>query len=448
VSLDAQIDLLVLGAGIAGLTAAARTVAAGGRAIVVEKDSITGGSATFAEFLWTAPSVEVFASVEPETDLTLAERLVTGRAVALAWVRSLGVSCGPQVPLLGFGVGNRVDFAALVHALTLTVRNGPGSRVLVESEPVELIGDQRVLGAWITTADGELVEIRAGHTLLAMGGFAADASLRAKHIGESARELPLRAKRQSDGRSLRLSEPLQAGTRLAGCGFYGHLWPAEVTIVDPAQFAPMSMFHSEHGVLVNRQGDRFVDETLGDHINTLAVAEQKGGRALLITDERVHREWMLRPYVKGLEVIDRFANAYRAGGRCARADDLDELAWLPEEWGYPGESVRGTMQAFNAGCATGDLRPARSRDPQGLYEPPYYVVEVIPAITSTFGGLCVDREARVLNRGGAPIAGLLAAGADVGGLYIQRYGGGIAAGMAFGMAASETALSTPVLDAQ
>jgi predicted oxidoreductase len=42
-------------------------------------------------------------------------------------------------------------------------------------------------------------------------------------------------------------------------------------------------------------------------------------------------------------------------------------------------------------------------------------VELIPAITFTFGGLRVDADARVLNRRGSPIPGLLAAGADIGG---------------------------------
>lgn len=437
-----EIDLLVLGGGVAGLTAAARTVQAGGTAIVVERDVVPGGSAVFAEFLWTAPDVETFAEIEPAGDLELIARLVKGRRDALEWIDELGVPHGPEVPLLGFGVGNQVDFAQLIHQL-LQILRADGRAVITSAEPTALLSDdRRVLGAAVEQEGQAPREIRARHTLLAMGGFAADPELRARHIGEAARQLPLRAKPYADGRSLRLTAPLQPTTRLDGTGFYGHLWPAEVTITDPARFAPMSMFHSEHGVLVNRLGSRFVDETLGDHISTLALVGQPGARALLITDERVHREWMLRPYVKGLEPIDRFANAYRAGGRCAVAADLDELADIPEEWGYPGAEVRETMRSFNAACRSGDAVPGRARDPHPLLDPPYYVCEVLPAITFTFGGLLVDADARVLDREQRPIPGLLAAGADIGGLYVQRYGGGIAAAMSFAIAAARTAKPT------
>jgi predicted oxidoreductase len=62
----------------------------------------------------------------------------------------------------------------------------------------------------------------------------------------------------------------------------------------------------------------------------------------------------------------------------------------------------------------------------------------VPALTNTWGGLRTDADARVLDAAGAPIAGLLAAGADVGGLYHRAYGGGIAAGLTFGLRAAET----------
>jgi predicted oxidoreductase len=78
-----------------------------------------------------------------------------------------------------------------------------------------------------------------------------------------------------------------------------------------------------------------------------------------------------------------------------------------------------------------------------LVDPPYYVIEVIPAITNTWRGLRIDPQARVLDADGAPIAGLLAAGSDAGGLYQRAYGGGLAAGLTFGMRAAQKALTTP-----
>jgi succinate dehydrogenase/fumarate reductase flavoprotein subunit len=432
---ELEIDLLVLGGGMAGLSAAARVAQAGGTVVLVEKGGATGGSAAYAEFLWTAPDLESMRAAVPEGNPELAERLIDRRPEALAWVRELGVHTGPSVELLGFGSGNRVDLAALLRTLERIVRDAPGCEVLLRSEPDRLlVEDGRVVGAEILPGDGERRIVRARSTLLAMGGFAGS---EAPRLG-----IPLRANPHSDGRGRALGRSVGGAFGAADAGFYGHLMPAHIAVSDPLRFATLTFFHSEHGVLVNRLGRRFVDETEGDHLSTLATLQQPGARALLICDERVHREWMLRPYVAGLEAPDKFELAYQAGARCATAADLDEFADLPDEWGYPGAVVRDTLVRFNEQCRAGNAEPPRRRDGLGLTDPPYYVLEVTPAITFTFGGLLIDPDARVLGSDDEPIPGLLAAGADAGGLYVRAYAGGLAAALVFGLCAADTAVST------
>ena len=92
----------------------------------------------------------------------------------------------------------------------------------------------------------------------------------------------------------------------------------------------------------------------------------------------------------------------------------------------------------------GSLDPPRRFDAAPIQDPPFYVIEVVPAITFTFGGLIVDPEARVLDEHGRPIPGLHAAGADAGGLYVRAYAGGIAAALIFGLRAARTALEAGV----
>jgi succinate dehydrogenase/fumarate reductase flavoprotein subunit len=203
----------------------------------------------------------------------------------------------------------------------------------------------------------------------------------------------------------------------------------------------VTFYHSEHGVLLNRAGRRFVDETVGDHLSTLAVLDQPDARALFVCDQRVHDEWMLRPYVEGVEPIDAFKLAYRQGARCAVADDLDEFGYLPGEWGYPGPAVRRSLESFNAACRAGRVDPARARDATPLVDPPYYITELVPAMTFTFGGVLIDVQARALDPVGKPIPGLLAAGADSGGLWHRAYAGGVATAIVFGLGAADTALT-------
>jgi succinate dehydrogenase/fumarate reductase flavoprotein subunit len=67
------------------------------------------------------------------------------------------------------------------------------------------------------------------------------------------------------------------------------------------------------------------------------------------------------------------------------------------------------------------------------------VIEVIPAITFTFSGLRIDPHARVLGESGQVIPGLLAAGADAGGVFNRAYAGGLACALVFGLQAAATA---------
>jgi succinate dehydrogenase/fumarate reductase flavoprotein subunit len=70
-----DIDLLVLGGGMAGLSAAARAASEGASIVLVEKGAAIGGSAAYAGFIWTAPTVEVMHEVNPDGHDLLAEDL-------------------------------------------------------------------------------------------------------------------------------------------------------------------------------------------------------------------------------------------------------------------------------------------------------------------------------------------------------------------------------------
>src|SRR5947208_5305663 len=105
--LNQPVDLLVLGGGMTGLAAAARSAQAGASVALVEKAPRTGGSAMYAGFIWTAPTLEVMREINPGGDPALAERLVEGYPAAMDWVRSLGVDAKAPVTVLGYGRGSQ-----------------------------------------------------------------------------------------------------------------------------------------------------------------------------------------------------------------------------------------------------------------------------------------------------------------------------------------------------
>ncbi|MGY6026421.1 FAD-dependent oxidoreductase [Streptomyces spinosirectus] len=440
-----RVDLLVIGGGMAGLSAAAQVASEGGTVVVAEKAERTGGSARFAGFVWTAPSVEEMRRVNPDGDPELATALVDGFGDGVAWIRSLGVECRPPVPVLGFGRGHQVDTNHYLDACERLVRDR-GQQVLTGTSTRSLVTENGVVkGAECVLPDGSARRIDAAWTLLASGGFQGDRHLRAAHVHPNAADIGLRANPHSRGAGLALGRTAGAAFGPEDAGFYGHLIPAGVSLADPARFVDLALYYSEHALLFDTTGERFVDETAGDHLSTMALLERPQARGLLIADARVHREWISASYVEGIPGVDKFQLCHRAGARAAVAESLQDFASMPEEWGYPGATIRDRIEEFNAAMgAGGTTTPGRLLDRRPLDEPPFYVVEAAPAITFTFGGLLIDAGAHVLSAdsdGRAPVPGLLAAGADAGGLYRRAYAGGLAPALVFGLAAGRTALT-------
>ncbi|MFI5798980.1 FAD-dependent oxidoreductase [Streptomyces sp. NPDC051677] len=444
--MDAEtVDLLVIGGGMAGLTAAAQVAAEGGSVVLAEKAERTGGSARFAGFVWTTPTVEEMRRINPDGDPELATALVDGFADGVAWIRSLGVECRPPVPVLGFGRGHQVDTNHYLDSCERLIRDR-GQEVLTTTWTRSLVTENGVVkGAECVAPDGSVRRIEAAWTLLATGGFQGDPGLRAEHIHPSAADIGLRANPHSRGDGLTLGSSAGAAFGKKDAGFYGHLMPAGVSLADPARFVDLALYYSEHALLFDTTGERFVDETLGDHLTTMALLERPQARGLLVADARVHREWISASYVEGIPGVDKFQLCHRAGARSAVADSLEDFAAMPEEWGYPGTTIRDRIKEFNAATSkNGATTPGRRLDRQPLDEPPFHVVEAAPAITFTFGGLLIDAGAHTLSansEGRTPVPGLLAAGADAGGLYRRAYAGGLAPALVFGLAAARTALT-------
>jgi succinate dehydrogenase/fumarate reductase flavoprotein subunit len=445
------VDLLVIGGGMAGLSAAARVAAEGGSVVLVEKADRTGGSARFAGFVWTTPTVEEMRRVNPDGDLELATALVDGFADGVTWIRSLGVECRPPVPVLGFGRGHQLDTNHYLDTCERLLRER-GQDVLTGARTHRLVTEHGVVkGADCVLPDGSTRRIEAAWTLLATGGFQGDPELRAEHVHPRAAGIGLRANPHSRGDGLALGRTAGAAFGKKDAGFYGHLMPAGVSLADPARFVDLALYYSEHALLFDTTGERFVDETLGDHLTTMALLERPEARGLLVADARVHREWISASYVEGIPGVDKFQLCHRAGARSAVADSLDDFASMPEEWGYPGATIRDRIEEFNALARANDAtEPGRLLDNRPLDEPPFYVVEAAPAITFTFGGLLIDAGAHALpadgdgdgdGKGRSPVPGLLAAGADAGGLYRRAYAGGLAPALVFGLAAARTALT-------
>ncbi|MCY3671856.1 MAG: FAD-dependent oxidoreductase [Alphaproteobacteria bacterium] len=450
-------DLIIVGGGLAGLTAANRAAEGGLSVLVLERGAepdyfcnsrIAGGLLHVAFRDMTRPAEEIRASVaesvgeagDPAT--ALAPLLADDAGKVLAWLRAEGgafvrggapefmrwVMAPPRRRRGGLDWKGRGP-DALLRRLTRNLAARGGELRL--GSPVEALAveDGRVVG--VRTAAGAE---RARFVLIADGGFQDNPELVRRHLSPRPERLFRRG--AGGGRGDGIAMAVEVGAATVGMDrFYGHLLGLDAFGNDRLWPYPTLDSLAAVSLLVDGAGRRFCDEGLGGVFmaNELARLEDPEGAAVLF-DDRLWRE-------------DAADNRYppalnpsfpAAGGRVFEAPTVDRLA---EILAMP--ALAGTVAAHNAGRH----EPARTvgRFPaKPIAEPPFRAIRAAAGITYSMGGLAIDRAARVLDAGARPVPGLYAAGSAAGGLEggpRAAYLGGLAKAVATGLRAAEAMLA-------
>ena len=423
-------DFIVVGSGMAGMTAAASVAAAGRRVVVVEKASELGGSTILSGgWVWTAPEPDVLITESPRAAPELVRALCSGYERLMTWIGGTGAAVSEEAVILDYGRGREVDLTRYLEVCRSAVVDTGGS-VLTRSQMYSLTVEAgQVVGVEVYSA-GEHVAFTAPWTLLATGGFQADPELIATYIHPNTPRMPLRSNRASTGDGLRAATAIGAATSEAMDGFYGHLvsWPSDVWV--PGVFTLLSQYHSDRAALVNAHGECFRPPFDSDHYNAQWAVQQPEGRAVMVFDQQLYED-QGSPVSSGSR-LNSFDVAVEHGAHAAIGGSLDELGRRIEEWGFDGSRLADSIAGYNRE-ASGPRKP--------IEVAPYYALEVRAAITFTHGGLRIDADTHVLGEDGAPIPGLLAAGADAGGVHAGGYGGGLATAGVFGLRAADTVLA-------
>jgi succinate dehydrogenase/fumarate reductase flavoprotein subunit len=446
-----RVDLLVLGAGMAGMSAAAEAAAAGAIVGVAEKGPEIGGSAALsAGIFWAPRSWDELRARIPQGEPDLGRALVDDFPAAVDWIRSTGIEMSDRIegPYFGFGVGWQIDVRGYFAWCRRRVE-AAGGWVVRETAGRELLRDEddgdAVRGARLEGPDGA-VDVEADAVVLATGGFQGDPELVASFIGPDADRVLVRSNPGSVGDGFRMARSVGGSASRSLGGFYGHLVGSPVEDWGERHFLPLTQYHSIYCILVGLDGRRFIDESRGDEYANQAVARLPGQRAILLADDATRRSRVITaPYPRG-EVVDRLRAAADAGAHYAIAEGREELAAYVAAWGVgvPAANLLATLDAYDRAArgepVTVDApMPAR---PAPLLVPPFHALEVQPALTFPLGGIRIDADGRVLDRDGSPLRGLFAAGADAGGLYHEGYGGGLGMSCVFGRRAARAALAS------
>lgn len=428
-----EMDLLVLGGGMAGLTAGAIAASRGLAVGLVEKASKIGGTALLSGGGVSCPAdADAFKAANPGGNPIFADMLVCEYERLINWITSLGVSVTEPAgieEMIGVAAFTRgIDIANYLALCRVEIESAGGFVVTDTHVDALDVEDGRVTGAVVRDRDG-VTRVRAPATIIATGGFQGSRELRRKYMGEGGDAMLLRSNPESVGDGLRLALSVGGTTTQAMDRFYGHTVPTPLNHeYGPADFVRLAMpFLFTRSVTLDRTGKRFVDESSGYYTGGWAVLHQPGSRALLVGDQTLRdldKQGNVTNKTLGIEMVDRPAEAKRSGAHMCEAETLENLDRAVEQWGYHG--VGDGIRAFNAAIESGkELDPPRVRH-RRPFAPPYFAIELQPAISFAFGGLKVDENARVVRADGSIVSGLYAAGADVGDFYCEKYCSGLA----------------------
>jgi tricarballylate dehydrogenase len=313
-----------------------------------------------------------------------------------------------------------------------------------------LVMDDRVVGVRVGTGEGAR-SLSVGAVVLACGGFEANREWREEHLGPEWDGAIVRGTGCNTGDGLRMA--MEAGARRWGDWSGCHAVAMDVGAPDTGDFATPGDVYKKHsyplGIIVNRDGARFVDEG-ADYRN--------------YTYARYGRELLIQPGSIGYHIFDgQVAHLLRSeySGEYATRFESDTLAGLAAQLDVDTEAFLATVADYNAHVEGGEFRPhlldgkaatgitpPKSNWALRIERPPFLAFPVRCGITFTFGGVLVDERARVLRDENAPIPGLHAAGEMVGGLFHDNYpgGAGLMSGAVFGRLAGVHAAEFALAD--
>ncbi len=461
---DDGYDVIVVGCGIAGLSAAVSAQQAGARVALLERAprDERGGNTRYTESFWRMQSHDEVAedfldrfaenagghldpaviedSVKPYdawpgllrglgfVDPELVTTLAGGAGPTLRWLTGFGVAFDFLPNYFITESTTRMAPAggglALVEALAAHAEKVP-DRIAIRYETTArrlvLDDDGRVSGIEVSGANNRRLRLGARAVVLASGGFEGNPEMLSRYLGPQSQFIRPVARGGYYNRGEGIRMALEIGA--APCGDYGsfHAQP-----VDPrsGRHEPV-VLNYPYGILVNREGRRFVDEAPATvdasyEAASRRIMAQPEGIAFAITDAR-------------LDDVPNWQKSVRTDQPPVEAESAAALAGA---LGIDGAGLARTLSAYNGACRTEDgftplaldglatdgLDPPKSNWARPLDRPPYRAWPIIAANCFTFGGLKINPAAQVLNTDGEAIPGLYAAG-ETAGLYYRTYTG-------------------------
>ncbi len=439
---DTSCDIVVIGAGGAGLSAATEAASKGAKVIVVEKMPIIGGNTNYAtgglnasetsiqEKLGIEDSNDVFFTDTMEggkniNDPALVREMVEQSAGTVDWLIGLGADL-TDVGIMAGSTNRRTHRpqggAAVGGHLSKVLTDAAkkaGVDIRLETKAVEILNrDGAAAGVKVSGPAGDYT-IGAKAVIVASGGFGANPELVVSYkpslAGFGTTNHP-----GATGDAIALVAPFDAAfVDMEQIQTHPTVVPVKNTMITEA-------VRGNGAIMVNREGRRFESELATRDVMSDAILNQTGKTAFLVFDQGVR---------ESLSAIETYVKQ----GLLTQGDTPEALA---AALGIDPAAFTETISVYNGYVDAGsDAGFGRGALPRKLETGPFYAVEVGPAVHHTMGGLKINPQTEVLNASGAVIPGLFAAGEVTGGVHgANRLGGNAVADITvFGKIAGDTA---------
>jgi fumarate reductase flavoprotein subunit len=420
---DAETQVLIIGAGAAGLCAALAAHEAGAEVVVVERDRAPRGSTALSAGLIPAAgtrfqrelgiaddpasfAADIQRKAHDEADPAIVE-IVAGQAgTTVEWLadrHGLPFSVVHDFDYPGHsarrmhGLPSRSG-AELISRLAAAVE-AAGIPILTEATATVLFADPdgRVAGVEVARPDGMRERIGCRALVLACSGYGGNPELVRRYIPEM-RDALYFGHAGNRGDALLWGEGLGLASRFL-TSYQGH-----GSVAHPHGILITWAAMTEGGFQVDLEGRRFSDESQGYSEQAAIVLRNRDGAAFHIFDERI----------AGIARQFEDFRAAEAAGAVLSADTIEELAARCK---LPAGALAETF-AEVARLKIGSGADAFGRDFRGAQtlSPPFRAVRVTGALFHTQGGLAIDGQARALRGDGAPLPNLFAAGGAAAGV--------------------------------
>lgn len=435
----AEADVIVIGAGGAGLAAAVTANQAGASVIVLEKTPKVGGNTIMAGGALNAvdegsetaiankDSVELhykqtFEGGDKQGDPELVRTLVTNAWDGVEWLKGLDMEFKPGTFTVLGGLWPRAHKpvepvgTGFFKAYNTYIDSHDNIEIMFNTKATDLITENgKVTGVVAVGETGNKVTLTAKKgVVLATGGFAANVEMRQKYNKTWA---------TLDASIKSTNPPSSTGDGIAMATAVN----AQLVQMENIQLLPMGDPNTgslsgniemgvENRIFVNDEGKRFVDEGARRDVMTNALFQQPNAHMWVILDSH--------DYPTGDEKnnFNESINELIAAGRAFKGETLEELA---SKIGVVPENLVAAVTEFNTHV---DSKTAdsfgRTLYANKIDKGPFYAGARVPTVHHTMGGVKINTEAQVIDSSGNIIPGLYAAGEVTGGIHgANRLGG-------------------------